>query len=276
MEQKLIYAINILWSLISNWWWLPLPFILWSRFKFFWRWWRLELWWFAQKKVLLEIKIPQEVLKPLRSMEQVFTAIWGNSYDPPDWFEKWFEGKDSDSVQLEIASLEGEAHFYVRCSEGRRKPIESSIYSQYPEAEISLADDYTKYVPQDLPNKDWDLWGTDYRLGKIDVYPIKTYSKFFEEKTEAKEEKRVDPMSTLLEGMGKFGPGEQLWVQIAISPVTNAENNFVTRGLAEANKLAKRPGKSKQKSIFLEAAEVLISGKAPGEKKKKSQSFRWK
>lgn len=109
----------------------------------------METWMFRQKKVLLEIKMPKEVLKPLKSMEQVFSAIWGNVFDPPDWFEYWFEGKDLDTVQLEMASLGGEPHLYVRCSEFRRNAVESSIYSQYPEAEISAVDDYTKYVPQD-------------------------------------------------------------------------------------------------------------------------------
>ena len=56
----------------------------------------METWMFRQKKVLLEIKMPKEVLKPLKSMEQVFSAIWGNVFDPPDWFEYWFEGKDLD------------------------------------------------------------------------------------------------------------------------------------------------------------------------------------
>lgn len=227
---------------------------------------------YKQKKVLLEIKMPKEVLKPLKSMEQVFSAIWGNVFDPPDWSEFWFEGKDLDAVQLEMASIGGEPHLYVRCTDNRRNAVEASIYSQYPEAEISVADDYTKYVPQDLPNKDWELWGTDYIMSKSDVYPIKTYSKFFEETESAKEEKRIDPMATLLEGMAKLGPGEQLWIQIAISPVTSVNNikaggtyDFVAEGRKIADKLAKRPEKEKPKSILTQAFEEVAYGKMPGE-----------
>ena len=274
--DQLTYIIYTAWDLITNWWWVPLPFILWRPFLFLWLWWRREVWMFAQKKVLLEIKIPQEVLKPLRAMEQVFTALWGNTFDPPDRWEKWIDGKTLNSLQFEIVSIGGEPHFFVRCLEERAKAIEASIYSQYPDAEISVVDDYTKNVPRDIPNKDWELWGTDYMLVKSDVYPIKTYSKFFEEKPEiAKEEKRIDPLSTLLEGMGKLGPGEQLWVQIeataVLSKVKETEGgtyDFVAKGREIADKIARRPEKAKAKSILLEAAKELITGEPIGEEKK--------
>jgi len=233
---------------------------------------------FAQKKVLLEVKMPKEVLKPIRAMEQVFSSIWAQAFDPADWWEKWVEGKQLDSVQLEIISLGGVPHFYIRCSDGRRNAIESSIYSQYADAEISIVDDYVKYVPRDVPNKDWDLWGTDYQLDKSDVFPIKTYGKFFEEKEAAKEEKRIDPLSTLLEGMGKLGPGEQLWVQIEISPITSTGSeaegayDFVSEGRKVADKLAKRPGKPQQRPIIEQAVDVLVTGK-PVEEEKKEESL---
>ena len=233
---------------------------------------------FAQKSVLLEIKMPQDVLKPIRAMEQAFNAIWANTFDPPDWWEKWFEGKQLLSVQLEMASEGGDPHFYIRCHESRRDAIESSIYSQYPDAEISLADDYTKHVPQNIPNKEWDLWGTDYIMNKLDVYPILTYLKFFEESEMAKEEKRIDPMVNLLEGMTKMKPGEYLWVQVAFSPITNSKKpeegeEFIKRGEKERDKLAKRTEKAKQKSILQEAADELISGTIPGAKEEKEQIF---
>ena len=233
----------------------------------------METWMFRQKKVLLEIKMPKEVLKPLKSMEQVFSAIWGNVFDPPDWFEYWFEGKDLDTVQLEMASLGGEPHLYVRCSEFRRNAVESSIYSQYPEAEISAVDDYTKYVPQDTPNRDWEIWGTDYFLNRDEVYPIKTYADFFEETESAKEEKRIDPMATLLEGMAKLGPNEQLWIQVAATPVLSVKSildggygDFVAKGREIADMLAKRVAKPEPKSILVEAFDEAAYLKMPGSK----------
>jgi hypothetical protein len=237
----------------------------------------MEVWLFKQKKVLLEIRMPRDVLKPMRSMEQVFSALWGQAYDPPDWWEKWWEGKQNDSLQIEMISLEGQPHLYIRCSVGRRKNIEASIYAQYPDAEIIEAEDYSKKVPQDIPNKDWEMWGSDFQFIKPDVYPIKTYSKFFEEKEALLEEKRVDPMSTLLEGLGKIGAGEQIWIQIAIEPITSvpteAAGDFQKRGREIADKLAKRPGKGVVKSILREAFDELAYSKIPGEVKKEESLF---
>lgn len=276
MEQvfllQLVYFFSLLRDVIFNWWWVVLPILLYRPFLFLWLWWRREGWFSKLKFVLLEVKIPKEVLKPLRAMEQVFSSFWGNIYDPPDWWEKWVEGKVLLSISFEIVSIGGEPHFFIRIPEKNRNAIEASIYSQYPDAEISVVDDYTKYVPQDIPNKSWDLWGCDYQLIKDDVYPIKTYSKFFEERPEiAKEEKRIDPLATLLEGMAKLGPGEQLWVQIVACPITNDENNYVDRGRALADKLIKRPKKPKEKPIPVEVAEVIITGKPPAPPEKKEE-----
>lgn len=233
---------------------------------------------FTQKSVLLEIKMPPDVLKPVRAMEQAFSAIWSNDYDPPDWWEKWFEGKTLLTVQLEMISEGGDPHFYIRCHESRRDAIESSIYAEYPDAEISLVDDYTTHVPQNIPNKEWDLWGTDYILNKEEVYPILTYTKFFEESEAVKEEKRIDPIATLLEGMIKLKPGEHLWIQIAVKPITSSKNpmeghDFLKQGRVIADKLAKRPEKAKARSILQEAADELIFGIMPGSKVEEKQLF---
>lgn len=263
MEQFL-YISNIIWEVVKYYWWFPIPIILYRPFLFLWLWWRRETWFKAQKFILLEIKIPKEVIKPLKAMEQVFSTLWGNLYDPPDWWEKWIDGKCLLSYSFEIVSFGGKPHFFIRIPEANRNAVEAAIYSQYPDAEISVVDDYTKYVPQDIPNKEWDLWGADYELVKDDVYPIKTYSKFFEEKPEIpKEEKRIDPLATLLEGMAKLSPGEQLWIQIIACPITNLENNYVDRGKGVVNKIAKRPEKPKPRPIFLETAEIIITGKSP-------------
>tara|TARA_B100001971_G_C18255882_1_gene582036 strand:- start:1897 stop:3213 length:1317 start_codon:yes stop_codon:yes gene_type:complete len=275
MPQELLLNSNNVLVILSNWWWIALPFLLYRPFFFLWRWWRFELWISKQKFIVLEITIPKEILKPVKAMEQVFSAFWGNVYDPADWWEHWIDGKTLLGISFEIVSIDGKPHFFLRCLERSRSAIESSIFAQYPDAEISEVDDYTKYVPQDIPNKNWSMWATDYQLSKEDVYPIKVYSKFFEEKPDApKEEKRIDPLSTLLEGMGKLGPGEQLWVQIMAGPITDSKNPqeglpYTAKGRAVADKLSKRPDESKGKSMAQEVAEVLVSGKTAKETEEK-------
>ncbi len=263
---------SIFWQIFKSWWWLPLPFIFWRPFCFLWLWWRTDLWLKKQKFILLEIRIPKEVLKPIRAMETVMSALWQPIYDPPDWWEKWIEGKIQLSYSFEIVSIDGEPHFFIRIPEPLRDSIEAIIYSQYPQAEISVADDYTKKVPQDIPNKDWDLWGCDYRLLKEDPYPIKTY-KEFETEREAIEEKRVDPIASLLEAFNKIKKGEQIWIQMVATPVTNKEVPWIKEGEEIKDKLAKREKKKvKRRPMILEAIDVLITGEPPSGPKKEEES----
>lgn len=247
---------------LRNWWWIFLPFLLKNLFIKFWLFWRIEEWLKKNlRPILLEIKIPKESLKPTRAMENVFAGLWQAFWDPPNFWEKWWDGKISLGFQLELVSIGGEIHFYIRCPDYRRAIMETTIYSQYPEAEIILAEDYTKKVPLDMPNKVWDLWGSDYRFTKSDPYPIKTYQQF-ETETEREEEKRIDPLAVLLESMAKINPGEQLWVQFQVSPIAQeAAEPFLREGQATRDKLAKRPEKIKPKPFLFEFLELLITGK---------------
>lgn len=267
------YLIPI-WDIIKAWWWLPIPFILWPQFKFYWLWWKNDLWYGKKiKPILLEIKIPKEVLKPIRAMEMVMGGLWQCLFAPPNWWEKWIDGEFQLGFTLEIVSIDGEAHFYIRLPEHARAPVEAVIYSQYPEAEISLAEDYAKKVPQSIPNNKWNMWGTDYRFLKKDAYPIKTY-KDFETEHEAKEEKRIDPLSILLEAMAKLKRGEQIWVQIKITPITNEERPWLDEAKKIRDELARRISKPKQrKSILLEAIEFLLTGVMPEESKSETKEL---
>lgn len=258
-----------IWEIVKVWWWAPLPFILWKPFLFLWLWWRIEIWLSKEfRPVLLEIKIPKEIVKPIRAMEDVIASLHGVIYHPPDWWEKWVDGQLQTSLSFEIVSDGEEIHFYLRIHSAYRDAVEASIYAQYPEAEITQVDDYIKYVPQDVPNRDWDFWGTDYVLFRPDPYPILTY-KTFETEQEALEEKRIDPVSTLLEALSKIKPGEQFWLQINATPLNEPDTNptygaFLKEGLTIRDELAKRVSPPpKFKPMAQEAADLLFSGKIP-------------
>jgi len=270
IELSSIYPfLATLWQIFKNWWWLPLPFWLWPSAKFLYLYYIKERWDGTVKKIILEIKIPKETLKPTRAMDQVFAGFHA-IHDIPTWREKWVEGVFQLGLSLEIVSIGGEIHFFIRTPEMFRKLIESNIYSQYPEAEISLVDDYTKYVPQNIPTKDWDIWGVDFVNAKDEIYPIKTY-KQFETESEKEEEKRVDPVADLLEGLSTLKPGEQFWLQMVVKPVLGRDKPWQEKGRKLADKLARRPEKKESKSIIQEAAEILISG--PAEKKEEAKEL---
>ena len=272
VTSQIYRTLTLIGQLIRNWWWIPLPFALWKPFSFLWLWWRKEIWLGKKKFIMLEVRIPSEILKPIRAMETVMAGLWQSLWAGPNWHEKWWDGQVFLNYSFEIVSIGGEIHFYIVCPADKKDIAESIIFAQYPEVEISEVEDYTKNVPQDIPNKEWDLWGADYKLLRPDPYPIKTY-KDFETESERMEEKRIDPLTVLLEAMAKVKPGEQLWVQVVAYPIGEEYvKPFQTAGLRIRDKLAKREEKPKKKSMFWEAFDLLVKGEV-GVPKKETEMF---
>jgi len=269
--ESIIPVLTPFWVVIKNWWWLPLPFILWSPLKFFYLWFIQTKWDNTMPDILLEVKIPKEVERPMKAMEQVFSSFW-TLYDPPNFKEKWVQGHFLLNFALEIVTIEGVLHFFIRVPKTLRGMFEAAVYAQFPNIELVETDDYTKNVPQDIPNKKWDLFGWDFMLLKESCYPIKTYPKFFEEQEGLKEEKRISALSVLLEGMSDFKKGEQMWFQIIAKPIVN-EVKWVEEGKAIIDKLVKRPLKPKLKSIVKEAFDVVFSGNVPGQAEKPKEEI---
>ena len=233
MPEFLSLFPNYIWQIFKTCWWVILPFLLINPFLSFWLWWRNTIWLSKIKWILLEIKLPKETLKPIKAMEYVMNGFHA-IYDPPDWRQKWIDGQYPLWLSLEIVGLGGEIHFFIRVPHPARNQVESAIYAQYPESEITEARDYVNDVPHDIPNADWEMWGRDLRLFHPDHLPLKTYPKF-EEAREVKEEKRVDPLAAFLEGLTRLRPNEQLWFQILINPFMG-ELDWATRGLTAIDK----------------------------------------
>ncbi|MBI4138132.1 MAG: hypothetical protein HY482_00860 [Candidatus Wildermuthbacteria bacterium] len=237
------------------WWWLFLPFLLWRPVKFLWIWWRQEIFDTQQRSMFLEVKFSEGIPRPFKAMEDVFSALW-QTHDPANPREKWLEGKYQLSFAFEIVSTEGNVHFYIRLPAGAQKLVESAIYAQFPQVELQVAEDYTKFVPRDIPNKDWDVWGTNYVLEKPDPVPIRTYSEFFEDSPSEKEEFRVDPMALLVEGLSRLGKGEHIWVQFVLKPVLHGESGLPEAGLELVNTIVKRPVAPKPRSLLDDVKSV--------------------
>ena len=277
--QKLLIPVFVffkdwIFPVIKTWWWVLPPFLLIKPALFLWLWWRQELNFKDRKYVLLEIKLPEETLKPIKAMEDVFSTFYMTARDqePANFREKWIEGMTSffPSLSLEIASFGGETHFFIRTETAYRDWVQSAIYSQYPDIEILEVEDYTQFVPQDIPNEKWNLEARDWVLKKEDCYPVKTYDKF-ETGREPKEEKRVDPMAKLLEALSALKEGEQVWIQILLNaPKANKPGiDWIKEGEKIRDKLAKRPKSTKPKPMIQEAAEILIKG--PPKKKEEEE-----
>ena len=116
--------------------------------------------------IVLEIKPPREIERSPKIMEQVFAGFWGIFGTVATKYEKYIKGKLQDYLSAEIVGIDGEIHFFLRIPAKYRNLVEAQIYAQYPQAEIKEVDDYIKNIPADIPNKNWDLWGSRLKLAQ--------------------------------------------------------------------------------------------------------------
>ena len=191
---------------------------------------------------LLEIIPPRDVLRSPKAMELFITnALYHYSYK--GGLETYWQGAVWFWFSLEIVSIEGQVHFYVRTPSRVKGLIETQMYAQYPQAQVKEVEDYTLAVDKITPDSKWNLWGCEFKLTKPDVYPIKTYVDYGLDK-DPKEENKVDPISPVIELFGAIGKGEQMWMQIVITPskkryktkekgasIRNILNNIYTHGI---------------------------------------------
>jgi len=235
---------NIFYVLAAS-WWIDLPLILlpvflnsWLmsiRFKFI----------IKMKWKLLEIKIPKEILRSPKAMEQVFSTMY-NMYDKRNFVDTWWKGELQEWASFEMMSHDGRIHFYVRIIEKYRNMVESAIYAQYPDVEIAEVDDYTSMVPSVLPNKTYNVWGANFVLAKESGYPIRTYD-YFEELVK---EKRLDPIAVLTEGLSKTKNDEIVWLQFLIRPVGDGWKKEAEKLVGKL--IGRKEGKEKTLLEYLE------------------------
>jgi hypothetical protein len=148
-------------------------------------------------------------------MEIIFAAMQATG--AATYTEAYLDGKVKGWFSLELVSIEGQIHFYIWSSEPKfKKILEAQIYAQYPTVEIYEVPSEKDYVRKHNfdPAKHL-MWGTQFKLLKDDIYPIKTYVDYALDKDQ-KDEYRIDPMTSVLEFLGSVGKGNQIWMQIMI------------------------------------------------------------
>ena len=166
------------------------------------------------KHVLLAIDIPKNNIQTPKAVESIFIALAG-AQSSGNLIDIYWQGKVQESFSFEIVSLEGYIQFLVRTPKHFRDLIEAAIYAQYPDAEITEVDDYAlTYQAIRFPNDQYNLWGTEFVLAKDYPFPIRTYADF-EHKLSGE---LIDPMAGTLEMLSRIGLGEQVWLQLVVTP----------------------------------------------------------
>jgi hypothetical protein len=161
---------------------------------------------------LLQIKIPREIFKSPAAMEIVMLSLHQTGGESTV-YDRYWSGKTRAWFSLEIASIGGEVNFYVWLRKNTRDIVESQLYAQYPNIEVTEVADYTKNAVF-KPEKN-EVWAVHYEFTKPDAYPIKTYIEYGLDK-DPKEEFKNDPLTTVLEFMGQIKAGEQVWLQYIV------------------------------------------------------------
>lgn len=208
----------LIWRVLLWFGWIPIAITLLWGFKEIWLVYRRGLW--AKENadsILLAIDIPRENRQSVKAVENLFTYIAG-AHGSINLLEKYWDGKWQLYFSFEIVSIEGYTQFLVHTPVGFRDLVESAVYSQYPDAEITEVDDYTKGYPTRYPDENYDLWGAEFILAKNDMFPIKTYPEFEHQFGKEAEEYFRDPMAALMDLNSSLGPGEQLWYQMIVIP----------------------------------------------------------
>ncbi|KKP89043.1 hypothetical protein A2456_03085 [Candidatus Nomurabacteria bacterium RIFOXYC2_FULL_36_19] len=176
--------------------------------------------------ILLEIIPPRDVLRSPKAMELFLTnALYHHSWKGGK--EEYWQGAVWFWFSLEIASIDGQVHFYIRTPSRVRGLIETQMYAQYPQAQIKEVEDYTLAIDEISPKSAWNGWGCEFQLEKPEAYPLKTYVNFGLDK-DPKEEFKVDPVSSVVELFGSLKKGEQMWMQIVITPSKRAYHTHGT------------------------------------------------
>jgi len=175
-------------------------------------------WFLTHKQILLAIDIPRGNMQSPKAVENMF-AYFGGMHSTGNYHETWWLGIFQLSISIEIVSIDGYIQYLIRTPEKFKNIVETGVYSQYPDAEITEVDDYTTHCPSLFPDEQYDIWGGEFILTKNNALPIRTYINF--ESTFGKPEVQYkDTMASLMDLLSSLKKGEQIWYQIILIPLS--------------------------------------------------------
>lgn len=190
-------------------------------------------WYKTLKWVFLQIKVPKENETSPLAFEHIFNQLH-SIHANITWAERQIEGQFQIWFTWEITSIGGQISHYVKILEKHRDILEAAVYSQFPQAEISEAEDYFEKLPRYHPDtSEYDIFGYNFLYIKPSVYPMKTYPDF----EHAAAETMIDPMTGLWEELSKISPYEMYIVQFILRPLGNDDRGWKKHGYHFVQKL---------------------------------------
>ena len=225
MSFKEIFNINfgaifsIVWYLLkSGGWVLVVLFFIWALYYLY----RKEIehqFVHSQSWVFLNIKVPKENLVSTLAVESIFSQMHA-LHSGLTFPQIYAEGRIQLWYSMEIISMGGHISYIVRTPKAAKELVQSAFYSQYPNAEIQEIEDYMANLDYDPERGDFDIWGCEIYSEKDDTIPIKTYKDF---EHASAEQKIIEPLSSMFEGLSNMQPWEFFGIQINIQPLADPE-----------------------------------------------------
>ena len=229
---------------------------------------------YRQKReyILLAVDIPKANEQTPKAVENIFSHLAG-AHQPLGFLDTWWFGEINNSFSFEIVSLGGYIQFIIHFVKDYRDLVEAIIYAQYPDAEITEIEDYTKRWNIRFPNDKYDIVGAELALARNEVYPLITYEKF----EDSLSQELKDPMASMLEALTRIGPGEEIWVQFVLTP---ADNDWGKKAEGIVNKIAgAKGGGGGRKGIlapfggWISEFDKQITGSPEGQAVKKDEPY---
>ena len=153
---------------------------------------------------VLRVKFQREISRPLHVMEEVIKSLVKIAQ----------EGGIYPLLSLEIVSLEGEVLFLIRVVKGQEELVKRAFFSQFEGLVISVVEDYAAQI-RNILEEGGKGTGMEFVLSQDNSKPILTYKAL--EVEGDRDEKRIDPLAELLEGMTSLKKGEYLIFQLVLN-----------------------------------------------------------
>lgn len=174
----------------------------------------------ATEYTYYEIKVPREIEKGPKAMEQFFAGLHAFINTPGSLWEKYGDGETTRKFTFELLGTNGSVHLFMGAPTLYCDAVKALLYAQYNDLEIvELEHDYLYQFPRSydqLKQAGYEIWGMEAKLENKPWYPIKTY----EETEEKADERIVDPIAFFSETISNMSSDETVMLQFVVKPAT--------------------------------------------------------
>jgi len=186
--------------------------------------------------VLLELKFPASIEQTPEAME-LFLVTLSHAGREAGPYQRYIKGSTRPQWSLELASFDGQIHFFIRCESSLSETIKTRITGFYPGIEVVEVPDYTKENAFDFDTM--NLTGLEFKYAaEPHAYPIPTYEDFENSGT-------ADPITHILSVLASAKPGHNMWLQLILRANKPTQkrgwfdvyDKFKTEGEAEIHKI---------------------------------------